>query len=262
MVANPDTLDEALAAVRGRWGVHSLLRLDTYRTARAAPNLSESAPPWWPVDGAARAPQVLELIGPASGGKLSLALLWLAALPSDGPLALVEAADRVLYPPAAAACGLDLRRLVLVRPPRRRELLHVVLELTRSEGFAAVLGSLEAAAPVSLAEAGQLRSFAASAQTSVLLLREAAPHGGEASLPLTDTRLRIEHARWLWGDRELAGQHLRVRTERSRLGRAGDVHEITLRLYRQGSHGSRADHLYLGSTLRVGGGHALAATGS
>lgn len=259
MVANPDTLDGALAAVRGRWGVHSLVRLNTHH---AAPNLSESAPPWWPVAGVAHVPQVLELIGPASSGKLSLALLWLAALPSDGPLALVEAADWVLYPPAAAACRLDLRRLVLVRPPRRREILHVVLELTRSQGFTAVLASLDAAAPVSLAEAGQLRSFAASAQTSVLLLREAAPHGEEAPLPLTDTRLRIEHARWLWEDRELAGQHLRVRTERSRLGRPGDLHEVTLRLYRRGSHGSRTDHLHLGPTLRAGGGYALAATGS
>ena len=134
MATNPEALHDALSAVRGRWGVHSIVRLDAYRAARRVPSAAPASapPPWWPAAGHAPASQLLELVGPASGGKLTLALLWLAALPSDGPLAIVDAAG-TLYPPAAAACGIDLRRLVVVRPPRRRDLLHVVLELTRRD---------------------------------------------------------------------------------------------------------------------------------
>ncbi len=324
MAANPHALQDALAAVRTRWGVHSIVPLGTQRARQAAPDADASTPPlWWPTPGTAPAPQLLELSGPASSGKLTLALLWLAALPLDGPLAIVDVAGTV-YPPAAAACGLDLRRLVVVRPPQRRDLLRVVLELTRSEGFDAVLATLDATASVSLAEAGQLRSFAAASQTSVLALREGAsstrspferpapstaegagvrasplspwerarvrvdatttpatPNNPlslwerdgvrvteaealtpEAALPLADTRLRIVEHVWLWEDGELAGQRLRLRTERSRQGLAGTEHELTLRLSRRGTHGTRPDHLYLDSARRTRGRDPLAATGS
>jgi hypothetical protein len=280
VATNPEGLREALAAVRGRWGVHSVVRLEDFRAARtASPAPASARPPWWPTAGPAPASQLLELIGPASGGKLTLALLWLAALPSDGPLALVDAAGAV-HPPAAAACGIDLRRLVVVRPPRPRDFLPAVLELTRSDGFDAVLASLDASTPISLAEAGQLRSFAASNQTAVLVLRPTTPlhrppsrreqegagtplaHHREATLPLVDTRLHIEAHTWLWEDGELAGQRLRVRSERSRLGLAGVAHELVLRLYRRGSHGARTDHLYLDSALRAGRSHARAVVGS
>ena len=307
MAANPHALQDALAAVRTRWGVHSIVPLDAHRATRAAPD-ADASPLWWPTPGTAPAPQLLELSGPASSGKLTLALLWLTALPLDGPLAIVDVAGTV-YPPAAAACGLDLRRLVVVRPTQRRDLLRVVLELTRSEGFDAVLATLDATASVSLAEAGQLRSFAAASQTSVLALCESAsstlspwdragvrvsplsPWEGpappqdsgqaliaaegagvrvpatltrdqEAVLHLVDTRLRVVDHAWLWEDGELAGQRLRLCTERSRQGLTGTEHELTLRLSRRGTHGTRTDHLYLDSARRTRGRDPLAATGS
>jgi len=297
VAAKAAALHAALTAVRERWGLHSIVPLDTYRAARVAPGAPPSAPPpWWPDPQAAPVPQVLELVGPVSSGKLTLALLWLAAVPSDGPVAVVDVAGR-FYPPAAAACGLDARRLAVVRPPRRRDIFHVVAELTRSDGFDAVLTAVDATTHVSLAEAGQLRAFASAAQTSVLLLRDAPPpplphlpnteragmrvsgplspgsdappvdgrHGrGEGShptLPLSDARLRIEAHAWLWEHGELAGQRLRVRTERSRQGLAGQTYALTFRLSRRWSHGARPDHLYLDSTLRADRGHARAAAG-
>ena len=265
MSAPAESLDAALHAVRERWGLHSIVRLEASPTACASIGSEQAvAPPWWPNAHAAPVPQLVELIGPASGGKLTLALLWLAALPSDGPLAIVDPQGK-LYPPAAAACGLDVRRLVVVQPPRQRDLLHAVSDLTRSEGFDAVLAIADADLRVSLADAGQLRGFAAAAQTSVLVLREdgslkrRAP--AVATLPLNDARLRVEGHRWLWEDGELAGQQLQVRTERSRQGLAGQAHELTFRLYRRGFHGTRTDHLYLDTAVRAERGHARAAAG-
>jgi protein ImuA len=52
--------------------------------------------------------------GPASG-KTAVALALLAGLPDDDLAAWVDATGE-LYPPAAAARGVDLRRLLIVRP--------------------------------------------------------------------------------------------------------------------------------------------------
>ena len=223
--------------------------------------LAQSLPSWWPTPYEAAQPQLAELVGPSSGGKLTLALLWLAALPSDGPLILVDPTGQT-YPPAIAACGIDVRRLVIVRPPRARDLLRVVLELTRSEGFDAVIACLNTRDTVSLAEAGQLLSFVGSAQTTVLLMRTAADARDDtAALPLAETRVRITNHDWLWDGGELAGLQVQVRTERSLHGLSGDEHALTFRLYRRGAHGDRPDHLFVDTAIRTHGHHTLTATG-
>ncbi len=263
MAAQPDALHDALTAVRGRWGLHSIVQLDAYRAHPVADgDMAQALPSWWPTPGVEALPQLAELVGPGSGGKLTLALLWLAALPSDGPLVIVDPAGQA-YPPAVAACGIDTRRLVVVQPPRARDLLRVVLELTRSEGFDAVLACLDARDTVSLAEAGQLRSFVGSAQTTVLLLRTSADARDDpAVLPLADTRVQITGHDWLWEDGELAGLRVQARTERSRHGLSSDAYALTLRLYRRGTHGARPDHLFVDTAVRTHSYHALAATGS
>jgi protein ImuA len=61
-----------------------------------------------------------ELCGGPASGKTAVALSLLAALPSEEPFAWVDG-RRELYPPAAAACGVDLGRLLVVRPPLSAE---------------------------------------------------------------------------------------------------------------------------------------------
>jgi hypothetical protein len=59
--------------------------------------------------------QVSELIGPVSSGRTSLAWTWLGAATSRGESgALIDTFDR-FDPATAAACGVDLSRLLLVR---------------------------------------------------------------------------------------------------------------------------------------------------
>ena len=112
------TRDAAIAAVLGavqeRWGIHSLTRgyagaqgsgALASRAARDRP--APSLPPWWPGTEGYLRPTILELSGPASCGKLGIALLWLAAASRGGLVAVVDHAG-TFYPPTAAASGLDL----------------------------------------------------------------------------------------------------------------------------------------------------------
>ena len=237
-----------LGAVQERWGIHSLTRgyagargpgALASRAARAAS--ASSLPPWWPGAEGYLRPTVLELSGPASCGKLGLALLWLAAASRGGLVAVVDLAG-TFYPPAAAAAGLDLDRLVVVRPPDRRGAAEAVSLLLSSAGFDAVLWPLEwRTRPFNL-DSVRLTTLAARSSTTLLALvtdhrritRPGAPTGeaptvGQTGLfPGADLRLRVTGWEWTWRDGELAGARPRVRTERLRGAPAGQAWELHL----------------------------------
>jgi hypothetical protein len=236
-----------LGAVQERWGIHSLTR--GYSGARGSGTVASRAvpapalPPWWPgAEGYVR-PAVLELSGPASCGKLGLSLLWLAAADRGGLTAVVDLVG-TFYPPAAAASGLDLDRLVVVRPPDRRGAAEAVSLLVNSAGFDAVLWPLDwKARPYGL-DAARLATLAARASTTLLALvtdGRRAPAAGTADedaarlFPSADVRLRVTGWEWTWRDGELAGVRPRVRTERLRGAPAGQAWE--LRLERHGPPG-------------------------
>ena len=109
-----------------------------WRPWRRGGRRARRLPPWWPGAEGYLRPNILELRGPASCGKLGVALLWLAAASRGGLVAVVDQAG-TFYPPAAAASGLDLERLVVVRPPDRRAATEAVSMLLSSAGFDAVL---------------------------------------------------------------------------------------------------------------------------
>lgn len=231
-----------LGEVRERWGIHSLTR--GYEGARAA-GLSSSPralaqaarelPPWWPGAQGYVRPNVLELSGPPSCGKLSLALLWLAAASQGGLVAVVDLAGE-FYPPAAALCGLSLDRLVVVRPPDRRGAGEAVSLLLNSAGFDAILWPLEwRARPYGL-DSVRLSTLANRAVTTLLALvtdnRRAVPRPGEDDatrlFPSADARLRVTAWEWLWRGGELAGVRPRVRAERLRGALAGQEWDLRL----------------------------------
>lgn len=82
---------------------------------------------------------VVELHGEAASGRTSLALKVVAAAGHEARLsAWVDGAGE-LYPPAALASGVLLRRLLIVRPKAPAQLLWTAAQLVRSGSFACVV---------------------------------------------------------------------------------------------------------------------------
>jgi hypothetical protein len=200
-------------------------------------------PPWWPGAEGYLRPNILELRGPDSCGKLGVALLWLAAASRGGLVAVVDQ-DGTFYPPAAAASGLDLERLVVVRPPDRRAAAEAVSLLLGSAGFDAILWPLEWKTCPRGLDSVKLSTLAARSQTTLLALvtdrrravsRQAGEHAdsdADRVFPSADVRLQVTAWEWLWQDGELAGVRPRLRTERLRGALAGQEWELRLEQHR------------------------------
>ncbi|HVH06914.1 MAG TPA: hypothetical protein VNE71_13035 [Myxococcota bacterium] len=82
---------------------------------------------------------VSEIAGPPSSGRTSLAFALLARATACGEVvAMVDAGD-AFDPPSAAAAGVDLARLLWVRPPDVAAALRSASHLLAARGFAALV---------------------------------------------------------------------------------------------------------------------------
>ncbi|HEX2324427.1 MAG TPA: hypothetical protein VHQ00_03455 [Chloroflexota bacterium] len=273
--ARRTALEAVLQKVRLRWGHGSIVRLDgegegegegesgapLRRRRPPPPRRPKELPPWWPgAGGPWTRPRILELTGEAGEGRLTLALAWLAAA-RPALVAVVDPAHPSgwFYPPAAAAAGIDLERLLIVRPPGSRAAgatvpagaapsvapagaagrsrtapgapndtpratpratLDAALILLRSEAFDVVLCPLAPEARIGTTFAGTLATLAARAGTTLFLLTPPQARGLGA---FAEYRVRLGRRRWMWTDGEIAGVRLRVATERARAAAGADL---------------------------------------
>lgn len=248
MARDTAAISEVLGAVQERWGAYSLTR--GYAGARGSGNVASlaarraarpSLPSWWPGAEGYLRPNILELRGPASCGKLGVALLWLAAASRGGLVAVVDQAG-TFYPPAAVASGLDLERLVVVRPPDRRAATEAVSMLLSSAGFDAVLWPVEWKTRPTGLDSVKLSTLAARSNTTLLALvtdhrravssSNAQSDAADRLFPSADVRLQVTAWEWRWQDGELAGVRPRLRTERLRGALAGQEWELLLEQHR------------------------------
>jgi hypothetical protein len=82
---------------------------------------------------------VSEVAGPLSSGRTSLALALLACATARGEAAAVVDAADAFDPPSAEAAGVDLDRVLWVRPPGAAQALRSASHLLVARGFAAVV---------------------------------------------------------------------------------------------------------------------------
>ncbi|MCE9670242.1 recombinase RecA [Myxococcus stipitatus] len=157
--------------------------------------------------------QVVELCGEAASGRTSLALGAVAAAHREERLCAWVDGPRELYAPSAAGQGVDLERLLIVRPRAPEQSVWAAVQLARSGAFACVVldltrgvGATGRPPRVGIAEARKLADAAERGGGLLLLLTSAeAPADGV-------TRLRTESE---------DGEGWSVEVVRSRRGGAG-----------------------------------------
>ena len=161
-----------------------------------------------------------EVVGPCCCGRTSLALALLARTTAEGELgAVVDRAD-AFDAASAASAGVDLERVLWVRPRGLHEALRSVEHVLQAGGFPLVLLDLcseEAALRIPTAAWPRLRKATAAAASALVLLgrRRLAGSFADLALELDGARPRFES-----GPDWLAGFETRVRLVRSRAGPA------------------------------------------
>jgi len=115
--------------------------------------------------------QAVELWGEAASGRTTLALKAVAAAQRAGRLCAWVDGPAELYPPTAAALGVDLRALLMVRPRAPGQLVWTAQQLARSGAFACVvLDVTHTGVRLGLAEGKKLADAAGAGDTLLLLL--------------------------------------------------------------------------------------------
>jgi recombination protein RecA len=236
-------LEAAVARVHRRHGTQSLVRgkpPTAIGTATAIPHISTGFLPLDQALGIGGLPKgrVSELVGPATSGKTTLALKFLAqAQKGGGQVAYVDQA-RAFDPDYAHRCGLDLSRLLVVAPYDLLEALAMTEALAGSGGLEAVVfDGLDAiwgdAVSASLLAACLDRLAAPLARSgTVLLFLHGLALGKSPALSAlahhATVRLHIVRERWLRSHGDIRGYEARVEVLKNRLGPAGRTMSITI----------------------------------
>jgi recombination protein RecA len=172
--------------------------------------------------------RLTEILGQVTSGKLTLAAKTLAAAQQE-PGALVAWFDlpRTCDPDYLHRCGLDLDRLLVVRPRDGAEGLALTLHLVESHTLAALVfdgtAELRQADPATVAGALEhLATVVTQTPTAVIFLTE--PHAQARTLAHVATvRLALRREAWLTRGPDVCGYAGQVEISKHKLGRAGAV---------------------------------------
>jgi len=212
-------LKAAVLKVERRWGLRASGRL--FGGQYQAPvGLETGLPELDRATGFGGIPRgkLTEFTGPSSSGKLTIALRALTAAVVEGGVAAYIDLPGTFYPPAAAAMGIYLDRLVLVQPADGAAAVKAASILLLSKGFDALLLDLGAARahPDALA---RLTDLSARGQTATIAVTR--DEGRAAALRFfASLRLGVKRRDWLWRDGPLGraptGMRLDVSVLKSR----------------------------------------------
>jgi len=233
----------AVATIHHRYGPGALVQGKSSRktsSTTSIPHISTGFPHLDFALGVGGLPrgQVCELLGPATSGKTTLALKFLAQAQAEG--GQVAYVDQALYfdPDYAHRCDLDLSRLLIGSPQNLREALAMTESLARSGGLMAlVLDTLDFLwtdpAAVSLLNATFDRMPAVLARSSMILL--VLHESSAGSLPAlsalahyASVRLQVTRERWLHHNNDIRGYKARVEILKNRWGPPGRKVSITV----------------------------------
>jgi recombination protein RecA len=235
----------ALASAKARGGTFRL-PLNTPHIPTGFPALDEAL-----IIGGLPKGRLNELVGPATSGKTTLVLKFLARAQKDGGQVGYVDQAHALDPDYAHRCGLDLSRLLVAAPHDLKEALAITEALAGSGGLEAMVfdgpDSLwnDSDSASSLAAClDRLVAPVARSGTALLFLRTPSGRGAQDGQiqdpPLlwgpalralahhATVRLGIVREQWLRSHGDIGGYSARVEVLKNRLGPAGRAVSITI----------------------------------
>ena len=232
-------LDTAVAAIRRRYGPWSVVRGKPVGMA-GVPHISTGFPALdraLEIGGLPRG-KLSEMVGPATSGKTTLALKFLAqAQEGGGEVAYI---DQALYFDAdyAHRCGLDLSRFWVGTTHDLLEALATTEAMARNGGLvAAVLDVVDLAWTDSRVEQAlaatlnRLPAALARAGMALLVLHES-PAGSSPALSAlahsAAVRLQVTRERWIQKQGDVRGYEARVEVLKNQLGPTGAAVKLAI----------------------------------
>jgi recombination protein RecA len=233
-------LDAAVVAIQRRWGAKALRRGQAAAAVDPVPHIPTGFPALDQALGIGGLPQgrLAELAGPATSGKTTLALKFLAqAQAGGGQVAYVDQA-RSFDPDYAHRCGLVLSRLLVGSPLDGGETLAMTEAMAGSGGLAALvfdaLGMLWDDPDLARRLDACLKRLAAPlarSGTALLFVHDPATLNPSTLSSLAHhaaVRLRITREAWLRRHGDIRGYTARVEVLKNRPGPAGRA--VSLRI--------------------------------
>lgn len=229
-------LDMAIATIHHRYGPQAVVRGKGSGIAGSdvtIPHIPTGFPHLDRALGIGGLPKgrVCELLGPATSGKTTLALKFLAqAQAGNRKVAYI---DQALYfdPDYAHRCNLDLSHLVVGIPDDLHKALAMTESLVRSGDLAAlvfdamdILWTDPIAASLLAATFDRLPAPLARFDTTLLVLHESSTDDSPALSTVAHcaaVRLEVIRERWIRRHRDIRGYEARVEVLKNRLGPAG-----------------------------------------
>jgi hypothetical protein len=156
--------------------------------------------------GAFRLGTGVELCGEEASGRTTVALSVVAAAGREKRLSAWVDGPRELYPPAAVTMGVDLKRLLIVRPQAAGQLVWAAVQLLRSGAFSCVvLDVTRTGLKLSMTETRKLLDATRTGGSLlVLLTQQAAPAQGLPRLLLARDETSTIHFETQHGQRAQA----------------------------------------------------------
>jgi protein ImuA len=219
--SQPETRDQLIDGLRqqlGRWGATLATEEATVFSCGAAA-IDQLLP-----EGGLRHGMLIEwLSGFGGSGAATLGLLSAREACREGGVLAVIDRSQTFYPPAAAAWGIDLERLIVVRPKTARDELWAVVQALRSPVVAAVWGKFERLESRAFR---RLQLAAEAGRTLGVLLRPASARGQPtwAAVRLELSLLSVARSQLYSNHRQRTadqGRLAQVRLVHCRGGRAG-----------------------------------------
>lgn len=180
--------------------------------------------------------RITEIVGPATSGKVTLAAKVMAAAHRErGALAAWLDLNRTCDPDYLHRCGVDLSRLLVVRPEDNRDALVIALHLVESNILTVLVvdGVVDlmrlASDDESLMVGALERLGAVVTQTSTAVLFLSEPGAQHQTLAhLATVRLKVTREHWLTRHGDVRGYEGQVQILKNKIGRSGIVVPIRI----------------------------------